>query len=222
MTDRTTLVIPAERVGDLDIPPVALDTGAADPEWVDWPLDRWGRRTPALRLPMSPRAARRARWRIRIQPYVAAVQWLGLAGLMVLLFWAPRGWDALRFASVGVSMLAVWLQPGPGVLPQMPCPQRGGGLRLNHVPADVVERWRAANPGLTDTREPAPRWYSRRFYALTGSGLILASILLGVLLTHDGRATPVWLATMVLLLFPAGIAVAMKVLPPGYIRFDRS
>ena len=218
MTDRTTLVIPADRVDGLDIPPVALDTGEPDPVWVDLPTRLWAfRRGDFLRLPLSPARARRAGWRSRVIPYLfVAIVVLFLASMSTNGYGAE--WFGLR-VGLQVGALALALLAGRGVVAQVPWRQHRGGLRLAAVPVEVARLWQEANPGVEVTTGRAPRRYPRRFYALSGPGLLLAAILGGVLLGSDGRENPPILFTAVTLLFMAGLWVTSQVLPPGYVRF---
>ncbi|GIF14723.1 hypothetical protein [Actinoplanes teichomyceticus] len=226
MTDRTILVIPVDRVAGLDIPPLAVDTGGSDPEWVDWPIGSWPfRRAPSLRLPLSPEAAAKVRRRLRVAPYLTAAHWTVVLGYLgsTVLFHRDAG---PGFPVVPMVLLALMTVLSLAAAPKPPvrqAPRRQyGRLCLEAVPGEVARLWWAANPGLRDTPRFAPRRYPRRFYALSGGALIAASILLGVLLTNDGRENPEPLYPAVPLLFLVGIGVTGKVLPPGYIRFDRS
>jgi hypothetical protein len=153
LEDRTTLVIPADMVGSLDVPPLALDTGGGDPEWVEWPL-RGGR---VLRLPVSPKLARKLGWRIRARRYVTAGLLIAAAGyLAVALFLstsvAGRLWAqfALLCATITLTQVSAGL-----TLKQAPRRLRGGRLQLREVPVTVAQRWADVNPGvLVKVRRP--------------------------------------------------------------------
>jgi len=67
-----------------------------------------------------------------------------------------------------------------------------------------------------------PRPHSPRFYAAWSAGLLLAALALGVVLANDGREDFILLWAAVPALLLAGCAAALKLLRPGYIRFDRS
>ncbi|GAA2702557.1 hypothetical protein [Actinoplanes palleronii] len=217
MTDRTTLVIPADRVATLEIPPLALDTGAPGPEWLDIPVSIWVfRRKPSIRLPFSPQVAAKARWRIRFAPYLTVGGLASMLGYVALAFGGRTPWGfPLMAAAFGTSMLSY-----QRVIRQMPARTRDGGLRLPEVPVEVARSWQDVNPGLTETTEPAPHWYSRRVYGFAALGLILAGILLVVIIANDGIAD-FYLVFVAAALLAAGLMAALKTLPPGYIRFDR-
>ncbi|WP_213002497.1 hypothetical protein [Winogradskya consettensis] len=66
-------------------------------------------------------------------------------------------------------------------------------------------------------RQPAPRSHSRFFYAGWAAGLIAVAIVLWVTVTND-----VLLWTLVPAGLIAGVVMAFKLFPPGYIGFDES
>jgi hypothetical protein len=153
LEDRATLVIPAERVGSLDIPPLALDTGGADPEWVDWPL-RGGR---VLRLPLSPKLARRVAWRIPLRWYLSAGSLITLLGYLAVPVFLPATgttWLWAQFALLCTAITLTRMSAGV-ILKQVPLRSWGGRLRLREVPVEVARSWAAANPGVVVKERPA-------------------------------------------------------------------
>ena len=221
---RTDLVVPAHLISCLQMPARSVTTGGTDVEWVEIPTSRWRiKRRPAQRLPLDPRSARRARRYIRFEP------WSSVARLVVFPAWASvnlLNLSALSRTIALVVMLAlmVWNIPSlSGALPrQSPCRTAAGDLRIPEVPIEVAKQWVGLNPGVIPTIEPVPRPRSRRWYATWSTVLLSAAIVLFTVLANDGREDSglVWLG--VLALFFTGGAMALKTLPPGYIRFEHS
>ncbi|GAB2600750.1 hypothetical protein Aab01nite_64750 [Paractinoplanes abujensis] len=214
--ERTDLVVPAGRVPGLVIPPLAVTTGAAEPDWVDAPVGRWGfRRRPALRLPMDPAAARDVRRWLRYAP------WTPLPILAVLADWAVSGFADLPGGPyhpllVSVAAVAVLsLMRGRGLPDQTPDRSHTGDLRIPRVPVTVAAEWVAANPGVHTSAAPAPRPRSRRFYASWAVGLLAAAFTLGAVLAADGRENPAQLWQLSVALFVIGLVMAYKTQPPS-------
>lgn len=218
---RTDIVIPAEALPTLRIPPLALTNGAPDPEWVDVPMSRWRfRRRPSQRVPLDPRTARRARRYIRLAPWSLLRIFLSLAALCWY-YVTANGSGHLSYlvtlvglvAPVVISLASPLLE---GRLPvQTPRRDPNGDLRISDVPLAVAQEWVRQNPGVNATDEPAPRPHAPRFYATWSVGLILAAIGLGVVLAGDGRADFILLWMLVPALFVGGVATAYKIGPPG-------
>ncbi|MBL7252766.1 hypothetical protein [Paractinoplanes lichenicola] len=214
--ERTDLVIPAALAPGLVIPPLAVTTGAADPEWVDAPVGRWGfRRRPSLRLPMDPARAKDVRRWLRYAP------WTPLPIVVVLVDWAVAGFVDLPGGGyhpllVSLAALAVLsLMRGRGLPDQTPDRSHTGEVRIPRVPVTVALEWVAANPGVSTSEAPAPRPRSRRFYATWAAGLLGAAFVLGTVLTADGRENPAQLWQLNVGLFVAGLVMAYKTQPPA-------
>jgi hypothetical protein len=97
----------------------------------------------------------------------------------------------------------------------MPFRTRFGDLRIPEVPLDVAKEWVAQNPGVTATDEPAPRQHSRRFYAVTSGGLLVAAVGLFVVLKTDGREDFILLWILVPALILTAASLALKTQPPA-------
>jgi len=222
---RTALTVPAHLVASLHVPALSVANGEPDVEWVEIPTSMWRfRRRPAQRLPLDLRSARRARRYIRLAPRSVLP---GLVTLLALIGILARQLPAAAFltaALVDALLNLMWTLTGVvGELPaQTPSRDRHGNLRIPEVPLAVARQWQELNSGVTTSEEPAPRPRSRRFYATSSAGLLLAAVTLGVLLANDGRDDFFLLVAAVPVLFVAGCAMALKLLPPGYIRFDHA
>ena len=224
---RTDLAVPAHLVAGLRIPSLSVTNGEADVEWVEVPSSRWWfRRRPAQRLPLDPRSARRARRYLRRAPWSVPIR------LVLFLVVIGAGWGQLQGAgylttttplAVVVIFNLVWnlADVGGELPPQTPRRDRHGNLRIRNVPLVVAQQWQDLNSGLTTSEEPASRPHSRRFYAAWSAALLLAAVALGAVLANDGRDDFILLVAAVPALFLAGCAAALKLLPPGYIRFER-
>ncbi|HWS32688.1 MAG TPA: hypothetical protein VN408_08080 [Actinoplanes sp.] len=76
MTDRTTLVVPAEQIGSLGVPPLALDDASSDVGWVKAPLGGfWG----SERIPVP--LAARSLW--NSSRFLLEFRWRSLIGWLV-------------------------------------------------------------------------------------------------------------------------------------------
>jgi hypothetical protein len=217
---RTDLVVPAQLVSGLQIPSLSVTDGGTDVQWVEIPVGRWPfLRRSALRLPLDPRSARLARRFLRVDA------WLWLARLAALL--AVTTADVVRSAPTLPGWIVVWLvvvvSSTPrvnGVLPrQSPYRTVAGDLRIPDVPIEVAKQWVEQNPGVVPTIEPDPRPRSRRFYATWSAVLFISAIALFTVFANNGREDPLLIWAAVPSLFVAGTAVALKMLPRGYIRF---
>ena len=222
---RTELVVPADLVAGLEIPPLAVTTGETDVTWVEVPTSAWRfRRRPAQRLPLDPASARRARRYLRLTPWSSLFSLVTMLAGAVFFFSRPANAVALAvWIAVSVANLALTLPSVSGRLPaQTPRRNSHGDLRIAGVPVAVAQLWQALNPGVTSTGQPAARAHSRRFYAAWSASLLLAAVALFVVLANDGREDFIlfWIAVPVL--FVAGCAAAGKLLPPGYIQLERS
>jgi hypothetical protein len=91
-----------------------------------------------------------------------------------------------------------------------------------YVPVEVAVQWVERNPGVVATDEPEPRPRSRPFYTTWSVGLIIAAIALCAVLATNGREDFILLWAAAPLLFFAGLSAAWRILPPGYIRFERN
>ncbi|WP_127501970.1 hypothetical protein [Actinoplanes solisilvae] len=214
--ERTDLIVPAEVVPRLVIPPLAITTGAEDPEWVEVPLGRWRfQRTPSLRLPMDSASAKAVRRWMRYAPWspVPIVVALGawVVGSLVDLSGAAFQVLLVVVAATAVSSLL----RGQGLPDQTPDRSRSGDLRVPRVPLTVAMDWVAGNPGVSISDDPAPRPYSRRFSTTWAVALLVAAIGLGWTLTADHRENPVLLWQLDIALFVGGLVMAYKIQPPA-------
>ncbi|MEV6347349.1 hypothetical protein [Actinoplanes sp. NPDC051851] len=184
---RTDVVFPKARAGDLRIPPLALTDGRADPEWVELsyhvitPVPR-----PALRIPLDPEAAARARRFNRLGPLLGVLLVLSLAGVLVALGKVGPGdgpyLPLVLFPTI-LGSLVSGLRPK-----QKPTPVPGGFVRISHVDAVVAQHWMALNPGVVRILyEGIPiRRYKPMVYRLLGVAfLALTAALIAVLLFVD-------------------------------------
>ncbi|GAA2515007.1 hypothetical protein [Winogradskya humida] len=214
---RTDVIVPGHLISGLEIPPLAVTTGVADIEWVDVPAQGWfSRKQPAQRLPLDPRSARLARRYVRRRPWYLVIGiglWLALlAGLVVD---PPGRLGVVAHFAVWIAFL-VWTLPivGGALPPQTLSRSRDGDLRIRHVPVEVAEQWVQRNPGVVAGGDPAPRSHSRTFYAGWAAALIGVAIVLWVTVTSD---VVLWMLVPAGLI--AGVVVALKLFPPGYIGF---
>jgi len=106
--------------------------------------------------------------------------------------------------------------------PQTPRRDRRGDLRFSDVPIGDAQQWLNLNPGVTLTDQPAPRPRSQRFYAAWSASLLLAAVALSLVLVNDGREDFILFWAAVPALFLAGLIAAFKLLPPGYVQFERN
>jgi hypothetical protein len=215
MSARIDLVIPADLMSALDIPPLAVTDGTPAPEWADVPIDQARYRSePSLRLPVDPGTARAVRRYRRILPWARSVILLALAFLLAAIY---VGDLPLAARVVGLVVYAGAILGWSHVAERLPAqrPRRlaEGDLRIPGVPVEVANRWIERNPGVTATAEPMPRPHSRRFYAGWAIGLVAAAIALAVVLVNDGREDFIlfWMLAPVLLV--SGFAMALKTLP---------
>jgi len=220
---RTDLVVPADRIAALRIPPLAVTTGAPNPEWADIPMSVWRFRSrPALSLPLDPASAQQAR------RYVRLAVWAPLLGVTSQLGWAaalfsdvPRPAQAVALAVALVVLIGTQLAPTGRLPRQTPYRTRHGDVRIPAVPLSVAERWIDQNPGVTATDDPAPRPHSRPFYAAWSVALLAAAAVSAVALATNGREDFVLLWLLVPALTAAGAATASRILPRGYVSFER-
>ncbi|MFD0523118.1 hypothetical protein [Paractinoplanes durhamensis] len=100
---RTDLVIPAAAVAGLQIPPLAVTDGTADPVWVDVPLYR--RRIkppPTQRLPFDPRSAR------VVRRYFWLAPWSALLAVILIAVWLSSAFtDRLLSGGYAVVVSAI-------------------------------------------------------------------------------------------------------------------
>ena len=220
---RTDIVVPADRLAGLRIPPLAVTSGAPAPEWADVPMSAWRfKRRPALRLPLDPESARRARRYVRLAvwaPLMVIVPQLVLAA--VLFSDAPRSAELTALVVASVVLVGSQFVPTGRLPRQTPYRTRAGDVRIPGVPVEVAERWIEQNPGVTATDDPAPRPHSRRFYAAWSAGLLAAATGSAVVLATNGREDFILLWLSVPVLFVAGVSTAGRMLPPGYVAFER-
>ncbi|MBG0560560.1 hypothetical protein [Actinoplanes aureus] len=221
MVKRTDLVVPADLIAGLQIPPLAITDGAADPEWVEVPLSQWRfvKLRPLQRLPLDARSARSVRRAIRLAP------WSLPAALVSLTAWwvyfhtdaslSLPGFLMALGAALSIHILA--LVQSHGMPKRLPYRTRFGELRIPDVPVEVAQQWVARNPGVTATDEPAPRPHSRRFYVRWSTGLLTASILLVVVLANNGREDSILFWMLVPTLIVVGITAALKIQSPRKI-----
>ncbi|MEV0896922.1 hypothetical protein [Actinoplanes sp. NPDC049802] len=216
---RTDLVVPADLIAGLRIPPLAITDGSADSEWVEVPLSHWqfGKLRPSQRLPMDARSARSIRRAVRVAP------WSVLAAVVLLIVWlvvvsleaylsSPGLSVAMAAASIFVSVLSV--VRNHGVPKHLPYRTRFGDLRIPEIPVEVAQQWVALNPGVITTDEPAPRPHSRRFYVGWSVGLLSTSMGLGVVMANNSREDSLLFWMLLPVLFVIGITTALKIPPP--------
>ena len=221
---RTDLAVPAHLVDGLRIPALSVTDGEADVEWVEVPMSGWRfRRRPAQRLPLDPRSARRARRYVRLAPWSLPISLVMPLAVISAAAGPLRGDAGALVTCVVVILHFGWnLAAVSGELPpQTPRRDRQGALRIPGVPLEVARQWEDQNPGVTTSDQPAPRPRSTRFYAAWSAGLLLTAVALGVVLANDGQEDFILLWAAVPTLFLGGCALALKLLPPGYIRFER-
>jgi len=218
---RTDVVVPAHLVAGLQVPALALTTGEATVEWVALPISRWRFvRRPALLLPLDPRRARRARRYQRMTPLFLAVVALGLLAAAIVWFTGVRLPTVTPYVLGGIYLL-LGLPPIGGAPPrQAPFRTPAGDVRISGMPVEVAREWAARNAGVTVTDEPSPRRYSRRFYATWAAGLVSGGVALAVLFANDGREEPLLLWAVVAAALLTGASMALKTLPPGYVRWE--
>jgi peptidoglycan/LPS O-acetylase OafA/YrhL len=222
---RFDIVVPAHLVDTLHIPPIAVTTGETDVAWVEIPTStRRFRRRPVQRLPLDPRSARRVKRYLRLTPWSLLISLLMIPAFGAVVAGWSRGTAAtVAYLTVSACVLAL-SQPriGGQLPPQTPRRDRHGDLRIPDVPIGVAEQWLNLNPGVTITDQPAPRPRSQRFYAACSVSLVLTAVALSVVLANDGREDFILFQAAVPALFLAGLVAAFKLLPPGYIQFERN
>ncbi|GIF20897.1 hypothetical protein BJ973_001197 [Actinoplanes tereljensis] len=220
---RIDLVVPAHLVAGLRIPALAITTGQPDNAWVDVPISGWAfLRRPAQRLPLDPRSARRARRYVQLAPWRLPIS---LVIFLVLAVVDDRSGHTISDAAMVAVFVPIGVLSRPSLggqlPPQTPSRDQHGNLRIPNLPITVAQQWMNLNPGVTTTDKPTPRPYARSFYASWSAGLILAAVTLGLALANDGRENFILLWSAVPVLFVAGCAAALKMIPPGYIHLER-
>lgn len=138
------LLIPAEAVATLHIPPRAITTGEPDPVWCSV---RVGWRRQRIRLPYDRASAANLRlWR-RLGP-IAAVFFLGAAAFVTVRLFRgqdlPRGFTLSYLVLVALIVLGHPKRKPPA--PVQSAPDRA--VYLRGVRDDVAAEWIAANPGV--------------------------------------------------------------------------
>ncbi|XVV08410.1 hypothetical protein ACQP2X_26565 [Actinoplanes sp. CA-131856] len=203
------LVVPAALVADVRMPALAVTDGSPDPEWVAVPMSMLRfRRRPSQLLPVDARTARAVRRYMRLAPLSFLIP---LASIVLFIVGAAEG---STLALVGGLIGPLWgLTEGRGLPKQEPSRTHTGDLRISNVPLEVAQEWIRLNPGVTVTDVPAPRRYSRRFYASWAIGLVAASLALALVLANNGREDNFLLQLLVPLLFIAGVWTATKTAP---------
>ncbi|GLW27787.1 hypothetical protein [Actinoplanes regularis] len=208
------------------MPSSAVTNGRTDVEWVEVPVKTawWIRPRPTQRLPLDPRSARRARRHIRFAPWSTAIA-IGMSlawGVLIysgawnaLVHTGSRQADEMIYFVVFYLWVFLWSWPVVrGALPaQAPCRSLAGDLYIPEVPVGVAEQWVEQNPGVLTTNEPAPRPYTRRFYATWSAILLGAAIALWTILANDEREDPFLFNFAVPVLLVAGCMVAWGLLP---------
>lgn len=219
---RTDLVVPARLVPGLRVPSLSVTTGGTEVEWVEIPTGRWAyARRPAQRLPLDPAGARLARRHLRFGPWILSAKLAALLSLTVIDLVRPSASLFPVRVVVCLAIIASSLSRFSGLLPrQSPRRTAAGDLRIPRVPIEVAERWAELNPGVFTTDVPAPRPHSRRWYATWATALLVAAAGLFTVFANNGREDSLLIWVAVLGLFVAGVATALKTLPPGFIRFD--
>lgn len=212
--ERVNLLVPAEVVARLDVPPRALGTGAPDPVWLDVPLP--GRGT--MRLPTDAATATALRRRRR----AARLVWL-LAGVALVLlvvkaaglYPVPSGVHLFSSAGLCVAGLArVYWQ-----VPSMPVAV-GGDVYLAAVPSDVADQWVARNPGVrVVSRRPVVRLFGPRVYQMAAALALIAAVQVVILLGIAG--VPGWLWLVAAALAAGGILSAYKSIPFDHVTRAR-
>ena len=219
MTKRTTLVISAERVGSLKVPPQALDDASSDVVWVSAPMDGLcgsGR----MLVPLAARSVKsvsRFLLELRFRPLIG---WLVFGVYTVVADGYVRG--VLGFvphALLAVSLCG-WLSFASDRPRQLPYRTYLGDVVVPGVHAETARRWVELNPSVGTTDEPVARPRPPLFYAAWSAVLLLSSVGLGKYLANDGReqSLAVWVAVAVVL--AGAVRTALKTLPLGYIRSE--
>ncbi|MCU7728360.1 hypothetical protein ODJ79_32015 [Actinoplanes sp. KI2] len=219
---RTDLVVPAHLVSGLQMPSLSVTTAGTDVQWVDLPVGRWPfLRRSRLRLPLDPPSARLARRYLRVEPWISLTR---LAALVALTTVDIVDSSAPTFWSWIVVWLVVIVSSIPrvnGVLPrQSPYRTVAGDLRIPGIPIEVAKQWVEQNPGVVPTIAPDPRPRSRRWYATWSAVLLISAIVLFTVFANNGREDSLLIWVGVLSLFLLGVAMALKMLPRGYIRIE--
>ncbi|MEU4690588.1 hypothetical protein [Actinoplanes sp. NPDC023714] len=214
--ERTDLVVPADAIARLRIPPLAITDGAADPEWVEVPLSRWWflTRRPSQRLPLDARSARSVRRATRLAPWSLPVALVSLIGWWLAYHANLTRAGLLAAMAAFFSVHLLGLVRDHGLPKHLPYRTRFGELRIPGVPAAVAQQWLARNPEVTATGEPAPRPHSRRFYIGWSTGLLAASIGIAATMANNGREDDILLWMLVPALFTAGIVAALRIPSP--------
>lgn len=212
--ERANLLVPAEVVPRLDVPPLALSTGAPDPVWVDVPVRGRG----AVRLPYDAGAATALRRRRRLAPLMvllAGVALILLVNKVAGLYQVPSGVHLFSSAGLCVAGLArvCWQ------VPAMPVGV-GGDVYLAAVPSEVAEQWIVRNPGVRAVgRRPVLRRFGPRVYQVAAALILIAAVQVVIVLSVTGGAHPAWLWLTAPALVAAGTAVACKSVPFDHVRF---
>ncbi|MFF5078125.1 hypothetical protein ACFY36_13825 [Actinoplanes sp. NPDC000266] len=203
------LVVPAALVADVRMPALAVTDGSPDPEWVDVPMSVWRfRRHPSQRLPVDATTARAIRRHTRLAPLSLPISLLSIVFLIVGVT------EGSLLALAGTLITPLWnLAEGRGRPDLDPYRTPLGDLRIPGIPLEVAHEWIRLNPGVTVTDVPAPRRYSRRFYAWSAIGLVAASFTLALVLTNDGREHNLFFFLLIPALFIAGVWTATKTAP---------
>ncbi|GIE98865.1 hypothetical protein Ari01nite_63300 [Paractinoplanes rishiriensis] len=201
------LLIPAEVLPRLDMPPVALSTGAADPVWLD---------LPAGRFPYDHRAAAAVRRARRTRPVLLAVAAVVFVLYTIQLAGAaeiPAGVHLFGSAGLCVAGLArlSWQVPSLPV-------GVGGDVYLAAVPEPVAAQWVARNPGvLLVDRRPVVRRFRPRFYTAGAVLFLIAAVQVVIVLAVGGVSGSAWLAAPALV--AAGVTLGYRSVPFGHVRF---
>ncbi|WP_436533212.1 hypothetical protein [Actinoplanes sp. HUAS TT8] len=195
---------------------MAVTDGTADPVWTDVPIGTVNlRRRPKLRLPLDRRAARAARRYAMLTPWVTPVLpllWLGWVFTGRLSDVSPNVLTTV-FAVIGLLGVG-WSLSNRRLPVRLLSRDPSGDLRLRDVPVGVAEKWVARNPGVAATTEPVPLRYPDRYYTRLSIGLVVASIVLGVVLLTDGRQDFFLLYPLAPVLFVIGVLIRLKTQRP--------
>lgn len=212
ISTRTDLVIPAELVAVLDIPPLAVTDATPDPEWVEVPLGEGRyRRRPSQRLPLDPRTAESTRRFNRLAPFGLPTALVAAAILLIIINkddLPPALWLTGLLAYVGT--MSGWAQVVGGLPKQRPRRLLTGELRIPEVPVEVAEQWVVRNPGVSTTDEPMPWPHPRRYYARLSLGLVAGAIALFTVLAVDGREDSILLWALTVVLLGYGVLMALR------------
>ncbi|GGN69536.1 hypothetical protein GCM10010112_35160 [Actinoplanes lobatus] len=216
---RTTLVVPAQHVGSLEVPSQALDDASPVVVWLNAPTDGFcgsGRMAVPLAA-RSVKSAGRFLLEFRLRPFIG---WLVFAAYTVMSDGYMRGLLSSVPQVVLAAALGGWLTFASNRPRQLPYRTHVGDVVVPRVHADTARRWVESNPNVRTTDDPVARPQPPLFYAVWSTVLLLGSIGVGTYLANDGREQSLAIWVAVAAVFVSGVRTALKTLPLGYIRWE--